>query len=606
MPNRSIPLLLAAILCGVPAARARTAGTIPKGGKSIIADPLAAFARTKSNAKGSVGVVEARGPGFTKALEVKSNVRANDWDYQVYLHVSAPVRKGDVLLVHFWARTVQTADESGRSRIKAAVELPNLWRRPPKERELLAPLTRSVMVTAGTEWKQFFIRAQSPRNVPAGGLWVALRSGMERQRVQFGAVDIINFGHSLKVADLPFTRATYAGRQAGAPWRKAADARIQQHRTRKIRIVVRDRDGKPIKGAAVKLELKRHAFGFGAAFRASDVLEEFNPDYETCRRRILENFHSASFVNALKWHAWAGDWGRRHGRKATLESLKWVAEQKLPFRGHCLVWPRKASVSKAMRKRLEARNPDPRAIQRGILEHIRSIAPATAFWMAEWDVLNESIPCHDVQDICGDDVMVEWFKETRRLLPNVKLALNEYGILSSVTDGEKVGLHEKRIRYLLDRGAPVDVLGMQSHMGASPPGPERILKLLNRFAEFGLPIRATEFDIKSTDKELLYDFTRDFYTVMFSHPSVIGVQMWGFGQMYEEDGGLSPIGKAYRELVSGVWHTKAEGTTDSSGAFAYRGFLGTYAVSFTRDGSTVERTFTVPAGEGTCLQALSL
>ena len=315
-----------------------------------------------------------------------------------------------------------------------------------------------------------------------------------------------------------------------------------------------DGRGAPLEGVQVELELTRHAFEFGAAFRARDVIPEFNPDYATVRKRIVDNFSAASFVNALKWHAWAGDWGPPSRSHVTLQALRWVAEQKLPFRGHCLVWPRKSSVSKAMRKMLEAEDPDPVAIRRGILEHLRSICPKTNFWMHEWDVINESIPCHDVQDLCGDEVMVEWLQEARRLMPGVRLALNEYSILSSLSDGKKVGQHEERIRYLLDKGAPLDVLGMQGHMGGSPPSPLRMLAVLDRFAKFGLPIRVTEFDMKADDPDLLYDFTRDFYTVMFSHPSAIGVQMWGIGQMYTKAGDLTPIGKP----LTRPWENQAQ------------------------------------------------
>ncbi len=402
----------------------------------------------------------------------------------------------------------------------------------------------------------------------------------------------------MKLADLPVTRYSYAGREPDARWRKEADARIQRYRTRDVNIVVRDAQGRPVPGARVEIELQRHAFQFGAAFSACMVLEEFNPDYQAYRKRILDNFSSASFVNTLKWHAWAGDWGPRCSRKTALAALRWVAEQQLPFRGHCLVWPRKKSVSKELRKMLEAKPPDPKAIRQKILDHLRDICPATKFWMEEWDVLNESIPCHDVQDICGDEVMVEWFKETRRLLPDVKLALNEYSILASRADTEKVLKHEQRIKYLLGNDAPLDVLGMQSHMGAFPPSPVRVLQVLDRFSKFNLAIRATEYTLKSEDPGLAYDFTRDFYTVMFSYPLVIGIQMWGFDQMYDKKGNLSPIGRAYRDLVLKKWRTRESGSTDANGAFACRGFLGQYAATVSMNGKEMRRTFVLPKGRG--------
>jgi hypothetical protein len=194
--------------------------------------------------------------------------------------------------------------------------------------------------------------------------------------------------------------------------------------------------------------------------------------------------------------------------------------------------------------------------------------------------------------------MPAWFKETRRLLPDVRLALNEYSILSSRQDTEKVLKHEARIRYLLAHGAPLDVLGMQSHMGASPPGPARLLAVLERFSRFKLAIRATEYTIKGDDPDLAYDFTRDFYTVLFSHPRVIGIQMWGFDQMYGKNGDLTPIGRAYRDLVLKKWKTRAVGTTSDRGVFSCRGFLGAYAAIVTVNGKKVTKSFTLPKGAG--------
>ncbi len=588
--------LVAGVLLAAPAGAARAA--VPPGGKSILVNPLNEYAKGSENRHGSVRVVAVNGPGFQRALEVESKVRGHDWDYQVYWHFGAPIKKGDVLLVRFWARTLHTADESGQSLITVRIEVPNLWRLPDRRKRFLEPLTRSLLLASGPRWREFFLRAQAPCDLKPDGVFIALRCGRQIQRVQFGGIDVRDYGRSLALSALPVTRYTYAGRGLNAPWRRAAAERIQRLRTGDITLRVVDATGRPVADAAIRVELERHAFQFGAAFTAWKVLPDFNPDYRRYRQRILENFSSCSFVNALKWHPWVGDWGARMRPAVTLRALHWVQQQGLPFRGHCLVWPRKQHVSNALRRMLEAPHPDPDAIERKIIDHIRDICPATGFWMEEWDVLNESIPCHDVQDICGDRVMVDWFKETRRLLPTVRLALNEYSILASLQDTAKISKHEARIRYLLENGAPLDVLGMQSHMGAFPPSPMRVLAVLKRFSQFHLPIRTTEYTLKSDDPELAYDFTRDFYTVMFSWPLVIGIQMWGFNQMYDARGKLTPIGRAYRDLVWKKWRTRANGRTDAGGAFAFRGFFGRYSAKIEAGGHEYARTFDLPKAPG--------
>jgi endo-1,4-beta-xylanase len=77
-------------------------------------------------------------------------------------------------------------------------------------------------------------------------------------------------------------------------------------------------------------------------------------------------------------------------------------------------------------------------------------------------------------------------------------------------------------------------------------------------------------------------------TLLFSHPSVVGFQMWGFwegshwrpkGAMYRKNWDPKPNAEAYRDLVFRRWQTDEKTTTDANGACAVRGFLGEYRVT---------------------------
>jgi hypothetical protein len=81
---------------------------------------------------------------------------------------------------------------------------------------------------------------------------------------------------------------------------------------------------------------------------------------------------------------------------------------------------------------------------------------------------------------------------------------------------------------------------------------------------------------------------RDFYTVLFSHPAVTTIVMWGFDDahhwkknavMYRRDMTLKPGGQAYKDLVLGEWRTQATGATDANGELVTRGFKGQYEIS---------------------------
>jgi hypothetical protein len=81
----------------------------------------------------------------------------------------------------------------------------------------------------------------------------------------------------------------------------------------------------------------------------------------------------------------------------------------------------------------------------------------------------------------------------------------------------------------------------------------------------------------------------------FSHPSIIGVLMWGFweGQhwkpnaaLWRRDWTLKPNGQVWIDLVTKHWWTNATGASNAQGVYQTRGFLGDYEVSVTAGNKT--------------------
>src|SRR5213076_2728496 len=73
--------------------------------------------------------------------------------------------------------------------------------------------------------------------------------------------------HAPRPGSLPLV-LNYKGREADAPWRKEAEARIEKFRKGDIAVVVNDASGNPVAGADVAIKIKRQAFSWGAATRA--------------------------------------------------------------------------------------------------------------------------------------------------------------------------------------------------------------------------------------------------------------------------------------------------------------------------------------------------
>ncbi|MDA7653416.1 endo-1,4-beta-xylanase [bacterium] len=130
--------------------------------------------------------------------------------------------------------------------------------------------------------------------------------------------------------------------------------------------------------------------------------------------------------------------------------------------------------------------------------------------------------------------------------------------------------------------------------------PSTVLRLLDRYARLKLPIKIPEFDVDVADESLQADYTRDFLSASFSHPSVRGIQLWGFWEkqhwrsnaaLYRANWEEKPNGAIFKELTQRKWWTLAKGVSGITGSFSGREFYGTYHVMIFIDGNQSQSIF---------------
>jgi len=520
-----------------------------------------------------VNLIRVNHEQFKEAIRAKITTPSqNNWDVQLQARTTKPVAIGDAILVTFYFRTHWVPDESGDGQTELNFELGrDPWTK-----------VKTYPVRAGHEWQKFSVPFIADQELKAGEAQLVFRLGYTPETIDIAGVTMENFGTQLALADLPTTRISYKGIEPTAAWRTEAAERIEKLRKADLKVVVKDATGKAIPQAQVTATLKRHAFGFGTCVPAKRLLEKGNDRYQ---QELLSLFNIATLENDLKWAPLAKDWGPSFTIERAQEATDWLLRHNIPVRGHVLVWPGWGNLPKFMR-RLEK---DPAKLREETEKHIREVVTAMKGRLVHWDTLNEPFDNHDLLDILGKEVAVEWFKLARQLDPKPKLFINDYQILSGGGGNTAHRDHyDNFIKMLTDRGAPLDGIGMQGHFGNSFTAPEDMLAILDRYAKHNKTIWITEFDVVQEDEEMAGSFTRDFYTTLFSHPAVGGIVMWGFwdqdhwkqnSPMYRKDWSLKPAGQAYKDLVLGQWRTNVQGRTDESGAYATRGFLGDYEVT---------------------------
>jgi GH35 family endo-1,4-beta-xylanase len=592
---KTSPIRLRGFFCCLMLAGSLAAQTpLPPGQPLLAGDPLAVFtAKVEPAAReqAQLAVVDATGPGFTRAWRV-ATLKDTRSMFAIELRAltARPVAAGDVSLLRFFARATEMSDETGGGRVALGIRGTGVNWNGSYEGDF----------TLGRQWQEILVPFVWSQDFAKDGAALILRFGFKRQTVEIGGIEAVYYGKTRAFDSLPRTRFTYAGREPDALWRKDALARIEKIRKSPFVLRVTDAGGRPVPGAKVTVAQKRSAFQWGVALQMERLVVD-TPDNLRYRQVTERLFNAASTENDLKWPVWLGEWEGNFSRGQTLAGLRWLTARGFYLRGHVFVWPGHKNLPKPVQNLIGT--PLQGEIPALVLDHIREEARATQGLLREWDVLNEPFTNHDLMDIFGREIMPPWFKVAREELPGVKLYFNDFSNHDATTDADHVAHFEQTTRFLLDHGAPVDGLGLQAHFNGRPSAPEHILAVLDRYAaQFHLPVRFTEFDVWTRDEELQADFTRDFLILAFSHPSVVGVQHWGFWEvchwrpsaaMYRADWSEKPNAKVYQDLVLHQWRTNLSATTGADGRFAARGFHGDYVVTVEAAGRRTEKTFSL-------------
>lgn len=542
--------------------------------------------RETENAK--IERVAVEGQDFAQAVRVTNREPMQQF-YQLQLAMVCPqpVKKNDVLFVRFYARGNAPGDETGEARGHVYFQ-----KHSPDWQKLLTSDFR-----ASGEWRRYDYPFVAGRDFAAGETALCFGLGYGKQVMEIGGVEFLRMAAGTELKDLPRTPITYPGSAPDAPWRTAAAARIEEHRQGNLRVRVVDAQGQPVPGARVEVAMKRHAFHFSSIINVPRFRSE-GPEYDIYRAKVRELFNATGNENALKWPAWESTWGGRYRKEDTIETLRGLREEGLHVRGHVMVWPSWRNLPPSIQKLKDT--PEQGRIPQLVLDHIREVGTVTRDVVDEWDVLNEPRVNHDLMDIFGREIMIDWFKAAREVLPDHDLYINDYAILNTPPGSANQTFYLELIRFLQAGGAPIDGVGFQGHLGASLPHPGQVFQTLEDFAELGLKMRVTEFDIDILDEDAQARYTRDFMTVLFSHPGVVGFQMWGFwegahwkpnGAMYRKNWEPKPNAEAYRDLVFRQWWTNATARAGDDGSCSVRGFLGDYEVTVEAGG----KRETVPA-----------
>lgn len=542
----------------------------------------------KGAKSGTKSIVKVSHESFDEALQVNSH-RAGDngWDVNIHSPLSdVKLKDGDLVVAIFFVRCL-SSDNTGMGQIKVYLESSPTWNS-----------YGSWEGEFDQSWKRVSIIGKITDEIKDNKLQLSVHCAGRRQELQFGAPTLHLIPNSNNEVDMRALKRVvsspleYEGMEPDAQWRKDAAARIEEIRKQNLTLQFINRNGKPVKKAQVSLELKEHEFGFGTFIGGLDSKDNmWWTEEQTDQYLMKTREYFNKYTVPMYWASWSKwGWPEKQFEEKYKLPLGWATRTGRSIRGHVTVWPSYNYMP--FFKPLEA---TPNKIDEKIKEHLQFVFshPMVHGRMNDWDIVNEVYANHEIPDLFPqkNKVIVEWYNTVKAADPFPNRYINDYGILNQDTKHQQA--YFDLIKELTESGAPIQGIGMQGHLHGAI-APETLLKTLDKFAVFDLPIQITEYDFISDFPEDEVKYNRDFLTAMFSHPSVNAVMVWGFWKpakqnwrsdfyFFDDDFNEHPVAAMWKDMTQNVWYTSVTDQTNKKGSMSANAFKGKYEIKIEND-----------------------
>ncbi len=408
---------------------------------------------------------------------------------------------------------------------------------------------------------------------------------------------------------------------------------IELNRKAFARLSFVDKNKNPLKNVKFSASLRQHDFKFGCNLFMLDEFEtqEKNAKY---RKLFADTFNYA--VVPFYWNSLEPEKGKPRYEKSSPRiyrrpspdlCVEYCKEKDIRMKGHCLVYD-------AFSPSWLPKEPD--LIWQEYEKHFREVAERYKNDIFDWDIVNEAIswPAYtedhkDVTAIYRDRRFVEkCFELGRRHFPMNNLFINEAAAIWERFRFDRSYFYLLLERYLRE-SVPIDSIGLQMHMfqtkdkemewGATRYNPAKVFDILDTYSEFNLPLHISEVTLTTynggpEDEEIQAELLSLLYKMWFSHKACDGIAYWNLVDGYAHGapigdktsgenvygGGLlnfdlseKPAFKEMKRLIKEEWTTNHSDVTDEFGKAIFRGFKGTYKLTYFVDGKQHNTEFSI-------------
>ena len=283
----------------------------------------------------------------------------------------------------------------------------------------------------------------------------------------------------------------------------------------------------------------RNHLYFGSAVRIEEVVKD-----RDFRDLLLRECDWLTPEVALKWAAVERSPGSFNF--ASMDALTYFAlANKKRLRGHTLVWHK--SVPQWAQSSLLEKD-GWKLVQR----YFQAALSRYDHAIAQWDVINEPIETGYRMDGLRNSVFLQAFGvdyiaralwEARRLAPEAKLMINEFGLEYDLRVERDRRYHFLKLLEGLKRaGVPIDGIGLQAHLDLSKGtlSADVLGRFLKEVADLGLFIVISELDVKEHEYILpveqrddrVADETKRYLEIALDQSAVRGLTTWGLSDRH--------------------------------------------------------------------------
>jgi len=477
----------------------------------------------------------------------------------------------------------------------------------------------SLVVQLENQWNQYLIPFQADKTYLFDEFVAGLHVAWEVQEIEVAGMNILNFGNNYTLDEMPFVahNERYGGYEANAPWRAAAQNRIEASRKADLTVEVNDNNGNLISNATVAVQMLEHEFNWGTAIGldriAGNIRQE--DEYENKLLDIDGEGHRLSWVapeNSFKWPGWEENWMTSPGEK--INAAQWLKANDFKVRFHTLVWPGwlPSPVD------IEPNANNPQYIIDRVSNWIDFIVtnPGLQNVFDEYDVINELVAYQDYQNalagygnyVTGREFYVEVMSQLSQLEPNKAQVINDYATITQhQTSGAEYDFLQSALQEVIDGGGDLGGIGFQSHIGYFPTSIYDVEEILTDFAsKFNVPLKVTEYDFPDAriDEQVAAQYLEDFITMLFSIPQADMFIFWGMwdvehqtgnGNLFNSDWSEKPSAQVFFNKVFNEWWTEEQLTTNQNGEASFRAYKGRHEITIEYNNEIIIDTITLEA-----------